>query len=210
MSKYSGLINKLWPGAAGAESRAIAESFVARFADMPMAADLVESYLKEGARVDAAIADGSMTQEEGRALFTADVLAEQGLAPHVVAEITSWANKTVDELATADTPPAEPDKPAAEPAESTPAPAPAQAQPAPGQATHKPFAGPSRETLQAEITKWQTAMRQPEGSEGWRSYWKGGGSQAYGEALRAMEALDAPPPAPAADAPGAAPGQGAA
>jgi hypothetical protein len=93
----------------------IAESFVARFADMPMASGLVEGYLREGARIDAAIADGSMTQEEGRALFTADALAEQGIAPHVVGEITSWANERVDEFATTDTPLAAPGKAAGEP-----------------------------------------------------------------------------------------------
>jgi hypothetical protein len=168
--------------------------------DMPVASDCVEGLLREGARLDAAIVAGEMTQEEARAVLSSDSLAEMGIAPHIVAEVTSWGNKTTAELATepqpkADTPAAEPDsadKAAQKPAEPAPQRASAEA-PAPG--FHRPFADakPSRETLQQEVAKWEAAMRSPEGSAEWRSYWREGGSQAYGEALRAMEAADTAP-----------------
>ena len=123
MSKYSGLINKLCPGAAGAASRALAEQFVSRFGDVPTARDYIEGLLREAGRIDAAIGTGEMTQEEGRALFSAESFTEQGIPPHVATEISKWGNDTA--AATTDTLPTGADKAAAEPAQPAPQPAPA-------------------------------------------------------------------------------------
>jgi hypothetical protein len=69
-----------------------ARSFVAKFADMPTAADHVEGSLHEAARIDAAIADGSMSQAEWQALFSKSTFIETGMQPHIATEIAKWAD----------------------------------------------------------------------------------------------------------------------
>lgn len=173
------LISKLWPG--DPESQKIATGFAERFGD----ANFVQPMLHEAARLDGMIRDGSISREDAQGVLTGFV--EMGAPPHVVAEINRWSGEVTTELATAE-PPAEPGKPAAEPPRQPPAPA-----------APSPSAGPTRDQLQQEVRRWEAAMRAPEGSEEWRSYWKNGGSQAYGAALQALEAADTAPPPTLAD-----------
>jgi hypothetical protein len=87
------LIAKLWPGDAGAESHSIAEDFASRFEAMPMAADYVEGLLREGARLDAAIGTGETTREEALAFLSSDSLAQMGMPPHLIAEVSRWGDE---------------------------------------------------------------------------------------------------------------------
>jgi len=196
MSKYSALINKLWPGAAGAESRAIAESFVAKFGDMPLADVHVEGLLREAGRIDAAIGAGEMTRDEGAALFSKDTFIETGMQPHVATAIASSADETIANLAAADMPPAEPDS-ADEPAADA-APAPVKAQPSP-KGAYKPLAdAPAKAASADRIAEIeQKYMRAPEGPAEWRQYWNETAmKEEYLGLLSAREEAGAPGTAP--------------
>jgi hypothetical protein len=205
MSKYEKIITKLYPNPADA---AIARSLIQRFSgDSRMDDGRLEAMLREGARANEMAGGGEMTPDQARELLSG--FAESlGTPPDIMASLGEWWGSASDEAAAAETPPAQssPQNPGVAPVVGVdagkPAEQPASASPNPATARPAP-ASPAvdRAALQQEVTRWQAAMRAPEGSAEWRSYWKEGGSVAYGETLRALEALDvAPSPTPAAGA----------
>jgi hypothetical protein len=119
--------------------------------------------------------------------YLRDFAQQIGTPPHLMAGFNTWFDATAAEIAAPSQPEAE--QPA-DPASPSPAPVAAPARPA--------TAAPTREQLQQQIAKHESDMRAPQGSPEWTSYWRGGGSRAYGEALRAMESVDAAPAAPLA------------
>jgi hypothetical protein len=191
MGKYDALISKLWPGdsARATSSRATAHKFVARFGDMPMAADRVEPGLREAAHLDELVANGTLTQAEANARLGSFIQDGLGTPPHILAEYQAWTQGMTAELDATEAS-AEPEKPAAaQPPAAAPARPAMTAAPAVDQAT-----------LQQQIELHQRNMRAPEGSAEWRAYWREGGSVQYLAALQAMEAAEASPqPATPAD-----------
>jgi hypothetical protein len=104
-----------------------------------------------------------LPQAEGQARFSSESFLEQGIAPHIVIEIGSWADKTRDDFAAADTPPAEPDKPAAEQADKQPPQRAADAKPAP--ATHRPFTRSAGSAERGALEEHEGTGRQPRVAE---------------------------------------------
>ncbi len=171
-TRFTPLIQRLWPGDAGKESRAIAEKFAERFGDMPMAADHVEGWLREGARLDGLIVSGAMTHEQAQeALYG---FTEIGTAPHVLAELQNWSNEVTAELAATEAPPdstAEQPPIPAQPIQERPAAPAPQTIPPQAQA----FDG---QTAKQTIAKYESAMRAAPNSVEWASYWKNPQAQA--------------------------------
>jgi hypothetical protein len=195
MAKYDALLNKLWPGDEGKSDRAIARSFIKKFENVPVAADRIEPLLREAARIDGQIHAGAISRDEGHDALNSFISEGLGTPPHIVNEINAWSGEITAELAAAEAPPpTEAEQPAAEP--QKPAAQQPPAQPAPV----------DRSALQQRIAAHEKDMREPQGSEGWNRYWRGGGSQDYLAALQGLEAADvAPAPLPAIAVPAPAP-----
>jgi hypothetical protein len=192
MGKYDDLIDSVFPDAA---SRRIARAAVEQFSDVPGMDMWVRGGLTEFARVNGLVARSEMTPEEGRELLFSN-MQEGGMPPHLTAQVTSWFDATLETEAAAveaETETVPETEPPAAPAQPQPAQVQPSAPPAPAPA---PPAGPSRAELQAEIAKWESAMRAPRNSPEGAAYWAGGGQGAYLAALQAVEtAVDAPAPA---------------
>jgi hypothetical protein len=166
------LIDELWESE---ETRASARDFAARFRG-----ELdIEAALRRSADLDRQVAAGTITQADANKQFGA--LLDKQLSPEAINKYSAWSQDNAGQ-----------DQP--QPAEETPTPAQA-AQPQatsaqPIAAAPATPAGPTREELQQQKTKWEGAMRAPENSPEWKSYWREGGSLAYLSALRAIEAAD--------------------
>jgi hypothetical protein len=187
MARHTALINRLWPGEA---DRKIAEPFCSKF-DVPGMAERIPVMLQEAAATADRIAAGEISVDDGRSYLGSFAAEGLGVAPHLMQDLGAWFDNPGIDAAATETPPPQPAPPA-------PAPAAAPARPA----TVAPV--PDRAALQAEVAKWNSAMRAPEGSPEWREYWRGPGQAAYLDTLRALEAADASPPPPlagGADAP---------
>jgi hypothetical protein len=190
-SKYTALINRLWPGDSHKQSRIIAHQWVAAFQDRPMMADRIEPLLREAARGDAMVRDGMKTQEDAQAYLLSFATEGLGTPGHLVEAMANWI-PDLDAV-----PPATPEQPN----QVTEKPAITQAQPTatqpPAAAPARP-AGPTRAQLQERIKAHEADMRSPEGSEGWTRYWRGGGSQDYLATLQSLETGDEAPAGSAA------------
>jgi hypothetical protein len=208
MSRHGRLIDQLFQSD---EDRALARAFAEKFGDVPGMADRVAPLLQEAARSAEQVGGGVISPEDARSYLASFASEALGMPPHLMSDLTTWFDNAGVEVA-AEQPP----QPEAEQQEPAAAP-PAQTQVQPPATTPPPQpAGPTRAQLQAEITKWESAMRAEPGSAEWRSYWQGGGSAAY---LAALQGLDTAPetlgPATIAGgeatlaqpAPGAAPAQ---
>jgi hypothetical protein len=198
MEKHDALINRLYSDEA---DRKLARAFASHFGGLPGMDDRVSALLEEAARSAENVGGGAMTPEQAWN-YLRDYAATIGTPPHAMAGFDTWFDATSAEFAAAEAP----TQPAAEPAQQQPQPTatPARAR----QAAPPPLAGPTRESLQAEIAKHQANMRAPEGSAEWRSYWREGGSAQYLAALQALEVADAaPPPMPPPGAAAPAPAQ---
>ncbi len=86
-SQFDRLIDSLWQDA---NSRALAHDFAARFATA--SPTMVEGILREAAVVNSRIEAGELTSQAGRELLSSYASEGMGLAPHLVAEASTWAN----------------------------------------------------------------------------------------------------------------------
>src|SRR5258706_16208742 len=86
-SQFDRLIDSLWQDA---NSRALAHDFAARFATA--SPTMVEGLFREAAVVNSRIEAGELTSQVGRELLSSYASEGMGLAPHLVAEATAWAD----------------------------------------------------------------------------------------------------------------------
>src|SRR5258706_2617534 len=86
-SQFDRLIDSLCQDA---HSRALAHDFAARFATA--SPTMVEGILREAAVVNSRIEAGELTSQAGRELLSSYASEGMGLAPHLVAEASTWAN----------------------------------------------------------------------------------------------------------------------
>jgi hypothetical protein len=108
--------------------------------------------------------------------YLRDFAQQIGTPPHLMTGFDTWFDATAAEMAA--TPAPEAEQPA-EPAQAQPATKPPPPSPESAAAPARPSpAAPTREALQQEIARWEGAMRAPEGSAEWNSYWREGGSSA--------------------------------
>jgi hypothetical protein len=181
-SKFDSIINKYWPAEA---DRRIARAFVEKFADVPGMEDRIPSMLQEAASTADKIAGGKLSLDDGRsylASFAADGL---GLAPHIIAPLAEWFDSPGLDGAATETQQQPPDQ--AKPAQAAPA-----------AATIRPAtAVPDREAARLQVEKFETAMRAPQGTEQWSSYWRNPQAQAdYRAALDTIHGASEPSFAP--------------
>jgi hypothetical protein len=208
MARYDLILDKYQLSAV---DRRIAADLARRYGRDPRFADRFEAYVSEYAKCMGRVEAGEIAPADVAAQMTG--LAEMiGTPPDLLTNLQSHFDRDLPaEFAAAPEQPAETEEPAApaqaqtpQPAQQPPAAEPtAQPQPAPAQAAVAPVAapvqptGPTRAELQQEIAKWESAMREPEGSPGWKSYWREGGSRVYLSALQASESVPEDSPAPA-------------
>jgi hypothetical protein len=206
MSRFAKLITTLFPD--DPISQRVAENFCAMFSKSErVGEDRIEALLREGARVNAAVASGELDAQTGLAQlqgFASTVGTPEHLVNEGLAFLQAGGGLSAEEIAAMETP-------GAEPAQAPQAPqAPAQPRPAPA-APVSPLA--DRETLRRAIAKHEADMKAPQGSPEWRAYWREGGDAQYRAALEGLQAsTDAMsklgsvgPPVPSQPAPAPAP-----
>jgi hypothetical protein len=205
MSKYEKLITKLYPDPTDA---AIARSLVQRFSGDPRMDDgRLEAMLHEGARANEMASGGEMTPDQARDFF-AGFAESIGTPPDLMVSLGQWWDSAPAEVAAEQPQPAETEKPAAEPnagvtAASADAGKPAGREASPARSA--PVA-PDRNAARETVEKFETAMRAPQGSELWASYWRNPQAQAeYRSALETVHGLAEPPLSSGGATPASAP-----
>jgi hypothetical protein len=189
MSKHTALINRLWKGEA---DRKLAEAFASRF-DVPGMAERVPAMLEEAASAADKVAAGQLSVADAQSYLGSFAAEGLGVAPHHMADLSSWFEGTAAEVATAEQPP----QPEAQPAPAQPAP--------PAAATPAQPATSTREQLQQEIARHEANMRAPERSPEWSAYWRSPTAQAaYRSALDVMHGAAEPSLAPGTPEPSSA------
>lgn len=152
-TRHHDLIDKLF---SSAEDRKIAYAFAEQFDRDPQMSDRVAPLLREAARVDAEIAAGKQTREQGEAFMLSFASDALGTPSYLVQQLATWAPEPT-------TPPLPADMP---------------------EETRQQLAAEARRSAQADVQRYEALMRAPQGSPEWKSYWQNPATQdAYRAAL---------------------------
>lgn len=180
MSRYSQTIERLFSDSA---SRTLAEQFVARFEGQPNMADRIEPLLHEAAVVNQRIVKGEISAEQGRA-FLGSVAQNIGTPGHLVDDGISWLETGGQPQETQ-----EEQQPAGEDETDGVQVTDIGAlllekQERDRAAAERAMHNQARAAAQAEVVKYETMMKAPQGSTEWRAYWQNQHAQmAYRQAL---------------------------